>query len=84
MIEKAYFRTFKNKKNKKRSNLMRNKNRFQEHCQSDHSEICDWAFTTIDQAKTEKFLKKNELYWYYKLKTYTSLGLDERDAYAVY
>ena len=64
----------RNKKNK-RSNLMRNKNRFQEHCQSDHNEICDWAFTIIDQAKTEIFLKKNELYWYHKLKTYTSLGL---------
>ena len=63
---------------------MRNKNRFQEHYQSDHNKIYDWAFKTTDQAKTEKFLKKNELYWYHKLKTYTSLGLDERDAYAVY
>ena len=47
--------------------------------QNDHNEISEWQITIIDHAETVKSLRRKELYWYHKLKTYTPFGLNERD-----
>ena len=44
----------------------------------------DWEITIIDHAKTERYLRQKELYWYDKLKTYAPFVLDEGDAHAAY
>ena len=45
--------------------------RFHEHYYSDRNNgIEDWVITLIDSADTLKDLRKAELYWMYKLKTY--------------
>ena len=44
---------------------------FHEHyCSDRHNGIQDWVVTLIDSADTLKELRKKELYWMYKLKTY--------------
>ena len=54
--------------------------RFHEHyCSDRHNGIEDWVITLIDSADTLKELRKKELYWMYKLKTYVPYGLNERD-----
>ena len=54
--------------------------RFHEHyCSDRHNDIQDWVITLIDIADTLKELKKKELHWMYKLKTYPPYGLNERD-----
>ena len=55
---------------------------FHEHyCSDRHNGIKDWVITLIDSADTLKELRRKELYWIYKLKTYASYGLNERDVY---
>ena len=55
---------------------------FHEHyCSDRHNGIQDWVITLIDSADTLKELRKKELYWMYKLKTYAPYGLNERDVY---
>ena len=44
----------------------------------------DWITTLIDSADTLKELRKKELYWMYKLKTYAPYGLNERDVYEAF
>ena len=59
--------------------------RFHEHYYSDgHNGIEDWVITLIDSADTLKELRKKELYWMYKLKTYAPCGLNERDVYEAF
>ena len=58
------------------------KNRFHDHyCSDRYNGIEDWVTTLIDSADTLKKLRRNKLYWMYKLKTYVSCGLSKRDVY---
>ena len=67
------------------SNQAHNQKRFHKYyLHNDHNGIYDWTITIIDHAETVKPLRQKELYWYHKLKTYTSFGLNERDVYAAY
>ena len=43
-----------------------------------HNGIEDWVVTLIDSTETLKELRMKELYWMYKLKTYSPYGLNER------
>ena len=44
---------------------------FHEHyCSDRHNCIEDWVITLIDSDSTLKELRREELYWIYKLKTY--------------
>ena len=66
-------------------NQARNQKRLHEHyLQTGHNGIDDWDITIIDQADTEKSLRKKELFWNHKLKTYAPFGLNEREVYAAY
>ena len=72
------------KKDVVRKEILKQK-RFHEHYYSDrHNGIQDWVITLIDSADTLKELRKKELYWMYKLKTYAPYGLNERDVYEVF
>ena len=54
--------------------------RFYEHyCSDRHNGIEDWVITLIDSADTLKELRREELYWMSKLKTYALYNLYERD-----
>ena len=56
--------------------------RFHEHyCSDRHNGIQNWVIFLIDSADTLKELRKKELYWIYKLKTYAPYGLNKRDVY---
>ena len=57
------------------------KKRFHEHYCSDRHNGIDWFITLIDSAGT---LRRKELYWIYKLKTYAPYGLNERDVYEAF
>ena len=58
---------------------------FHEHyCSDRHNGIEDWVITLIDSADTLKEMRKKELSWMYKLKTYAPYGLNERDAYEAF
>ena len=43
----------------------------------------DWSITK-DSPDTLKELRRKELYWMYKLKTYAQYHLNERDVYKVF
>ena len=59
--------------------------RFHEHyCSDRHNGIEDWVITLIDSANTLKELRKKELYWMCKLKTYAPYGLNEKDVYEAF
>ena len=59
--------------------------RFHEHyCSDRHNGIEDWVITLIESADTLKELRRKELYLIYKLKTYASYGLNERDVYEAF
>ena len=50
--------------------------RFHDHYRSDrHNDIEDWVITLTDSADTLKKLRRKELNWMYKLKTYAPYGL---------
>ena len=55
-----------------------------DYCSDRHNGIEDWVITLIDSAETLKELRKKELYWMYKLKTYAPYGLNERDVYEAF
>ena len=58
---------------------------FHEHCFTEgHTSIEDWVITLINRADTLKRLRKKELYWMYKLKTYASYGLSGMEVYEGY
>ena len=58
---------------------------FHEHyCSDKHNGIEDWVITLIDSANTLTELRRKELYWMYKLKTYALYGLNERDVYEAF
>ena len=59
--------------------------RFHEHyCSYRHNGIEVRVITLIDSADTLKELRRKELYWIYKLKTYAPYGLNERDVYEAF
>ena len=59
--------------------------RFHDHyCTESHTGIEDWVITLIDRADTLKELRKKELYWMYKLKTYAPYGFNEREVYEAF
>ena len=45
-----------------------------------HCGVEDWKFTLIDQAPNEIELRKRELFWQHRLRTFVPEGLNERDA----
>ena len=56
--------------------------RFHEHyCSDRHNGIQDSVIILIDSANTLKEVRKKELYWMYKLKTFAPYSLNERDVY---
>ena len=60
-------------------------NRFHEHyCSDRHNGIQDRVITLIGSADTLKELRKKELYWMYKLKTYAPYGLNKKDVYEAF
>ena len=54
------------------------------YCSDRHNSIEDWVITLIDSAHTFKELRRKELYWMYRLKTYAPYGLNERDVYEAF
>ena len=59
--------------------------RFHEHyCSVRHNGIEDWVINLIDSADTLKGLRRKELYWVYRLKTYAPYGLNESDVYEAF
>ena len=76
-------RKFMNKKAVPKQTLKQK--RFHEHyCSDRHNGIEDWGTILIDSADTLKKLRRKELYWMYKLKTYAPYGPKERDVYKVF
>ena len=49
-------------------------------CGEGHKGIEDWDIRLIDSAHSEKALRKKELFWQYKLKTFHPDGLNEIEA----
>ena len=47
--------------------------------QDDHEGKDNWQFTLIDQCTTNAELRKKEVYWQHRLKTFFSNGLNERE-----
>ena len=59
--------------------------RFHEYyCSDRNNGIQDWVITLIYSADTLKELRKKELHWMYKLKTYSPYSLNERDVYEAF
>ena len=59
--------------------------RFLEHyCSDRHNGIEGRVITLIDSADTLQELRRKELYWVYRRKTYASYGLNERDVYEAF
>ena len=55
---------------------------FRKHyCSDRHNGTEDWVITLIDSVDTLKELRRKELYWIYKPKTYAPYGLNERNVY---
>ena len=56
--------------------------RFHDHYSLDgHLGIDDWGFTLFEQCETHKQLKVRENFWQHRLKTFYSLGLNEKEEY---
>ena len=56
--------------------------RFHDHyCLDDHLGIDDWDFTLFEQCETHKQLKERETFWQHQLKTFSPLGLNEKEEY---
>ena len=80
---KSTHRKFINKKEVPKQALKQK--RFHDHyCTKSHTGIEDWVITLIERADTLKELRKKELYWMYKLKTYAPYGLNEREVYEAF
>ena len=59
--------------------------RFHEHyCSDRQNDIHDRCINLIDKADTIKELRKKQLYWMYKLKTYAPYGINQRDVYEAF
>ena len=59
--------------------------RFHQHyCSDRQNDIQDRCITLIDKADTLKELRKKQLYWMYKLKTYAPYGINQRDVYEAF
>ena len=56
----------------------------EQYCSDRHNCIQDWVITLIVSADTLKELRRKELYWIHKLKTYTPYSLNDRDAYEAF
>ena len=49
-------------------------------CSDRRNGTAEWVNTLIDSVDTLKELRKKELHWMYKLKTYAWSGLNKREA----
>ena len=59
--------------------------RFHEHyCSDRYNGVEDWVITLIDRADTLKELRRKELCWMYKLKTYAPYCRNERNVYEAF
>ena len=59
--------------------------RFHEHyCSERYNGIEVWFITLIDSADTLKELRRKELHWMYKIKTYAPYGLNESNVYETF
>ena len=59
--------------------------RFHEHyCPDRYNGIEDWFITLIGSANTSKELRRKELHWMYKVKTYAPYGLNESNVYETF
>ena len=55
---------------------------FHDHdCLDGHLGIDDWDFTFFEQYETRKQLNKRETFWQHRLKTFYSLGFNEKEEY---
>ena len=70
---KSAYKSFKTKKRETQK-------LFQEHyIQDDHEGKDNWQFTLTDQYTTNAELRKREVYWQHRLKTFFPNGLNERE-----
>ena len=53
------------------------KHRNRHYIQDDHEGKGDWQFTLIDQCTTNAELRKREVYWQHRLKTFFPNGLND-------
>ena len=54
---------------------------FHAHFEDDkHHGMSNWEITLIDQTDSVDYLRRKESFWQYKLDTFQSNGLNERDA----
>ena len=51
------------------------------YCLDGHSGIEDWDFVIFEQCKTYAQLKERETFWKYRVKTFLSIGLNEKEEY---
>ena len=77
---------FNNYKSKHQASRKRNRKipqkRFHDHyCPDDHLGIDDWDFTLFEQCETHKQLKERDTFRHHRLKTFYSLGLNEKEEY---
>ena len=56
----------------------------QHYCSNRHNSIEGEVVTLMDSADTFKELRRKELYWMHRLKTYAPYGLNERDVYEAF
>ena len=54
------------------------------HCSDRHYGLEDWVITLIDDTNTLKELRRKELNWMYRLKTYALYGLNERNIHVAF
>ena len=50
-----------------------------DYIQDGHEGKDDWQFTLIDQCTTNAELRKRDVYWHHRLKTFFPNGLKERE-----
>ena len=51
------------------------------YCLDGHSGIDDWSFMVFEQCETHEQLKEIETFWQHRLKTFYSIGLNEKEEY---
>ena len=51
------------------------------YCLDGHSSIEDWDFVIFEQCKTDTQLKEREAFWEHRLKTFCTIGLNEKEEY---
>ena len=72
---------FNNYKSKHRDRKIPQKRFHDLYCLDGHLGIDDWDFTLFEQCGTHKQLKERETFRQHRLKTFYSLGLNEKEEY---